>query len=503
MIRRLWEELWYRAEHFFASSSVVIETSLRAAWHFVCNWAVSRSYREFLWALPAIIALLCVILVLVARRPSSAELALRYRDSAVRAQHSQDAHGADLWLAKVALLAPDEPSHLYSLARISEQDGRLDRARQIMQRIAPEQERGYPDAHLWLARDLAQSKSGMSPKSKKSLQHHLTHALRSPRESSDAHRMLGLMLLQDEQLDQALPHLEAAAASRPDVRVRLGQVHAMRGERAKAVAQWRTALAEYSQIVREWPADTDSRLYLAECNILLGRLDDAEEVLRASATDQKPRILQKLIAVHLTKFDRFLQQDRARPEKALALLLDADELDPNNPQVLNRMSQLADISDATRDMVRQLLQRRVAKGESPANVRFVLGVIAAAEGEFETATYHYERSLAQGSATMVLMNNLAWSLANSNPPDLNRALQLVEKSLQMAPHHPLVMDTRGQILAKLGRWNDCIADLEKALPALADRAPVHDTLALAYEKIQLPEVAQLHRLKAEQWRDGH
>ena len=501
-MRRLWEELLYRVERFFADSSVVIDTSLRASWHFVCNWIVSRPYGDLLWGLPAFIALLSVVLVLSTRRRSSAELAVRYRESAAHSQQQGDTRAADLWLSKVALLAPDEPSHLYRLARMSEQDGWLDRAQRIMQRIAPEHRRGYPDAHLWLARNLARANSALSPELKSTLEHHLTNALDSPGEASDAHRMLGLLLLRDQQIDRALPHLEEAANSQPDVRVRLGQVYAMQGERTKAASEWRIAVRQYSQILSEQPDDADARLYLAECNILLGRLDDAEDVLRAVVTNKDPRLVQKLIALYLTKFDRLWQQDRSQLETALALLLEADQLVPNSPQVLQRMSQLAENSSATRDTLRRLLQRRIARGESPGSVRFVLGVMAAIEGEFETATFHYELALAKGSATMVLMNNLAWSLANSNRPDLDRALQLVEKSLQMAPNHPLVMDTRGQILAKLGRWKDCISDLEKALPSLSDRAPVHETLSLAYEHIQLPELAQIHRRKAEEWRQA-
>ncbi len=64
------------------------------------------------------------------------------------------------------------------------------------------------------------------------------------------------------------------------------------------------------------------------------------------------------------------------------------------------------------------------------------------------------------------------------------------------PDHPYFRDTRGQILVKLGRYQDAIPDLEVALQAPELAKDVHRALALAYEGLGLKDLAEAHRLRA-------
>lgn len=104
---------------------------------------------------------------------------------------------------------------------------------------------------------------------------------------------------------------------------------------------------------------------------------------------------------------------------------------------------------------------------------------------------------------MELLNNLRWAIAHAEPPDLDRALNLANAAHQAAPNHPDVLETRGQILAKLGRWKEAITDLDKALPAMPNRARVHDTLAPAYENLGVKELADEHRRRARAFYSSH
>ena len=88
------------------------------------------------------------------------------------------------------------------------------------------------------------------------------------------------------------------------------------------------------------------------------------------------------------------------------------------------------------------------------------------------AKLHFELASAQGLQTAQLMNNLAWSIAYSDTPTLDTALELANKALEMQPNRGEILDTRGHIFAKMGRYKEAIADLELAIPQLArpDRA---------------------------------
>ena len=91
------------------------------------------------------------------------------------------------------------------------------------------------------------------------------------------------------------------------------------------------------------------------------------------------------------------------------------------------------------------------------------------------------------------MGRPAWSLAYSDPPQLEQALQLANRALERTPERAEFRETRGQILAKLERWEEAIADLEKALARMQDRDELRETLAQAYEAIGRVEIAAGHR----------
>ena len=101
----------------------------------------------------------------------------------------------------------------------------------------------------------------------------------------------------------------------------------------------------------------------------------------------------------------------------------------------------------------------------------------------------------------VLLNNLAWVLLSAEPPQLDKALSMADAAVKALPQHPEIRETRGVILARLGRWTEALADLEIALAAFPDRAYIHDSLADAYQHLGDPDMAARHRDLAAQKRE--
>ena len=62
-------------------------------------------------------------------------------------------------------------------------------------------------------------------------------------------------------------------------------------------------------------------------------------------------------------------------------------------------------------------------------------------------------------------------------------------------HHPEILDTRGQILAKQGRTKEAIASLESSLKLLK-RPATHEKLAELYELLGEKGLAEAHRRMA-------
>ena len=83
------------------------------------------------------------------------------------------------------------------------------------------------------------------------------------------------------------------------------------------------------------------------------------------------------------------------------------------------------------------------------------------------------------------------------PANLDRALKVMEFVLKQEPKNPRLRETRGQILASMGRWKESVSDLEYALPNMTNKGPIHATLAKAYLELGLPELAEQHRKLAQ------
>ena len=94
------------------------------------------------------------------------------------------------------------------------------------------------------------------------------------------------------------------------------------------------------------------------------------------------------------------------------------------------------------------------------------------------------------------MNNLAWSLANSQPPQLLRAEQLASSAVELAPGRPEFHETRGQILLLQGRHREALPDLERGLQSGGDTSVTHASLAEVYELLGQQDLAEKHRQKS-------
>src|SRR5207253_255244 len=110
-----------------------------------------------------------------------------------------------------------------------------------------------------------------------------------------------------------------------------------------------------------------------------------------------------------------------------------------------------------------------------AVAHFALGSDAWKHGRAAEARHHWEQACRIDSgksdgASILVANNLAWLLAHQEPTDTPRALELIDQALTRSPMHPVLRGTRGQILVKLKRGKDAVADLETAVQGGQDSA---------------------------------
>ena len=111
----------------------------------------------------------------------------------------------------------------------------------------------------------------------------------------------------------------------------------------------------------------------------------------------------------------------------------------------------------------------------------------------DEARVHWERANQLDPNSPSIANNLAVVLAGSNSPDLAQALRLVNMAIDRLPNEASYRDTRGTILAKMGKWNEALPDLEAALFKNGRSRQLHKLLADTYEHLGMAAMAAEHR----------
>jgi uncharacterized protein HemY len=129
-------------------------------------------------------------------------------------------------------------------------------------------------------------------------------------------------------------------------------------------------------------------------------------------------------------------------------------------------------------------------------MHLLVGSSAVAEGQWDVARRHLEQAYRLNSRLPALLNQLAWALACGEPPELERALRLAETAVELSPHEPELLATRGRVLARLERWQEALTDLEAVLTTGSEQGELHATLAEVYTALGDAEMAKRHQALA-------
>jgi Flp pilus assembly protein TadD len=273
--------------------------------------------------------------------------------------------------------------------------------------------------------------------------------------------------------------------------------------------------------LKEDPDAHLARVALAEAYADLGRWEEARTLL--SGVADHPRLRVALAAICTREFDAQLtaiseagdaqaappagdEPDEsadaaAEPGPDFALLRTALRSVPDYGPALARLErELYRESSAGRDTVQRLLLEMLADGEQPAALHRLLGLRATWLEDWPIAASHFEQACRQRPDDAFLRNNLAYALlkAEQTSNQLRRAALLATEALQLAPGHPEILATRGEIRVRLKQYDAATTDLETALKSLPRRAELHRLLAECYDELGPTSLAEMHREKAKQ-----
>jgi tetratricopeptide (TPR) repeat protein len=445
------------------------------------------------WRLSAAPAVLAGLMALAAAGASvvlrsSDLLADRYDRESSRLLKAGDNSSAIFCCERLNQLVPGRPENLFNLVLALDASGERRRAESIARRLAPVEYLKHAPAALWLARRVCASAT-ITPAAARDAERLLRSVPEGDPLRNEARSMLGCLLLGLGKPAEAEVELRAAAVDRPELLLLLARARQLQGKAETA----REAAFEAKKVWRvrhdRRPGEVRTRVNLAASTSMLGDPAGAEAILEAGLKLGDSAELHRALASLLLNWPG----EPGTPADQLARVERGLRHDPTNEGLLVRLGQLTRAGGSEADRARAILRDRLTRGESPALAHFVLGIDADERGQKAEARAHWEQALRLAPGFAAVANNLACLLADSEPPELDRALQLSEAALRGRPDEPRFRDTRGRVLLKMGRWNEAVADLEAVLASRAKPAGLHEALARAYEGLGETTMAAEHR----------
>lgn len=471
---------------------------LAGIWGFVAKqfrrWQNSKSFRSFMLGLPSVLVTSIVSYVaIVSAKQSPAVLSDRYDRQAQTAIAENDSRYSRLCLERLLQLRGEDTQTLFRLAQVYAAQDDYRRVAALMNRLAPSDQRTIPEAHLWRAQSLL-AKGQLTQEELVEVETQLSNAIALRPLDPLARSLFGQVYAQTDRPKQAIEMFKRINNRSPGDSYRLAEISAAIGDVATAREAAEDALAKYQKKLDEDYRSWSTRKDVVKTKIFLEQFEDAIETLRQARDHVAPDDLKEVLAKVYGTWVQVLQLQQAEIPKRIAVTELALRADPNSVAALDSIANLLSVADKSeQERLRGILQGMLAAGRSTPLVHLCIGTDAILRDNLPEGIKHLQLAY-QGEPTLVAAaNNLAWAMMQSEPSSLDQALSLVDTVILRAPEIAAVRDTRGQILLKLGRWDEAITELERALRDMPDSELTREGLIQAYDAVGLSSLANEHR----------
>ena len=165
-------------------------------------------------------------------------------------------------------------------------------------------------------------------------------------------------------------------------------------------------------------------------------------------------------------------------DEALEAYKKAQELDPQNPGPYSK-SALIYRKQGKTDQALNEYTSVLEQNPDSVPVLMALGTLYEQTGKIEEAKQTYRRLLAVNPNFAPAANNLAWMIAESTDPDLGEALRLAMIAKQGQPDSPNIIDTLGWVHYKRGSFSLARNEFNQAVEKDGENPIIRYHLALA------------------------
>jgi len=227
---------------------------------------------------------------------------------------------------------------------------------------------------------------------------------------------------------------------------------------------------------------------LIDMQIAEGKLDAAAARAAAAVSAQPDAALPHLMLGEVRMAQKRFDDAEASFKRAI-------ELEPKLPAARLDLARLYSVKGDSRQSV-QTLEDGVKALPTEPSIALALASEYERAGAAEKAIAQYERILQVSPGNDLAANNLAVLLSEtrSDPTSLERALALA-KRFESSPN-PALADTLGWVYFKLGRYEDAVPSLQRAVDSAPKAAVLQYHLGMALYKSGKVDLAKTHLRRA-------
>ena len=487
------------------------------------NWFARRQWKLMWPSLPAILALALAAGAALAitfihhHRDALQRRYLRAASEALAAGNFEAARVA----SRRGLAGPGtEREHadwLFYLAMSLSGLGRGAEASALLAAAAPLNRPGSPPAHLVVAQSLLDA-TNLTAKTLSIAEQHLLNALTLDPQSPAANEMLGRFYINTGKFERARASLYKIYATQPDTALLVAisfdleknnnaavlwaerAITALRKNliqaAARASAAERLSLLQALAIKAKYAPLPDplERAMLSSTNAApqdappvwldlvrslinaerySAALETLEHAAQVSPSPAYPPVTANVCAAGVEKIPRNQNAER------LTLIQKGLASAPQHLKLRWQLIQATQVRDDSGAAAQKVLAAEIATATGPSAAWWylLLATDDRGRGKLSAAHQHLQTAYELAPASPEIQNDMASELLAGKPQDLPRALKLIETALEKFPENPTFRDTRGRVLARLGRNAEAAADLGFAATQLTGM-DARETLAL-------------------------
>lgn len=296
---------------------------------------------------------------------------------------------------------------------------------------------------------------------------------------------LAQLYIQQKRIDEALTLLQEKGGSGPDNSRKIGLL-------LLEEEQYEQAVTIFQDLLKAEPAAHQVRFYLATAYEEMEQTDQAIAEF-SKVPRESPYFVDAL--GHLAH----LYKEKGEPEKGVALLKEEIRQVPRVETHLH-LAGLYELMERFQDGIDVLTGMDNTLQADP-RVSFRLGILYDKIGKKDLSVSMMKRVLAATPNDAQALNYLGYTYAEMGVK-LDEALSLLKKAVSLKPNDGFILDSLGWTYFKLKRYNEAIVQLEQAVELAEEDATVTGHLADAYcanraYKKALPLYKKLQKMEPE------